>query len=66
MPDPTGAVRVRRCRDRKKRGERLVNIRLTQKEIEKLAARGYVVEPGVSLAAVVEAFLFDLLACRGS
>ena len=66
MPDPTGAVRVRRYRYRKKRGERLVDIRLTQEEIEKLAARGYVVEPGFSLAAVVEAFVSDLLACRGS
>ena len=55
----------KRCRDRKKRGERLVNIRLTQGEIEKLAARGYVVEPGFPLAAVVEAFVSDLLAAGG-
>ena len=57
----TDAVRSKRYRYRKKRGERLVDIRLTQREIEKLAARGYAVEPGVSLAAVVEAFLSDLL-----
>ena len=54
-----------RYRNRKKRGERLVDIRLTQEEIEKLAARGYVVEPGFPLAAVIEAFVSDLLACRG-
>ena len=58
----TAAVRSKRYRNRKKRGERLVDIRLTQEEIEKLAARGYVVEPGFPLAAVVEAFVSDLLA----
>ncbi len=57
----TDGVRSKRYRDRKKRGERLVSIRLTQEEIEKLAARGYVVEPGLSLAAVVEAFVSDSL-----
>jgi hypothetical protein len=61
MPDPTGAARVRRYRNRKERGERLVSIRLTQNEIEKLATRGYAVEPSVSLAAVVEAFISDSL-----
>ncbi len=58
----TAVLRSKRYRYRKKRGERLVDIRLTQEEIEKLAARGYVVEPGVPLAAVVEAFVSDLLA----
>jgi hypothetical protein len=58
----TDAVRSKRYRGRKKRGERLVSIRVTQGEIEKLAARGYVTEPGVSLAAVVEAFVSDSLA----
>jgi hypothetical protein len=62
MSDPTGTARVRRYRNRKKRGEHLVNIRLTQEEIEKLAARGYVTELGVSLASVVEAFIADTLA----
>ena len=42
----TAAVRSKRYRNRKKRGERLVDIRLTEEEIDKLAARGYVVEPG--------------------
>jgi len=52
-----------RYRDPKKRGYRLVpGVRLTEIEIEKLAARGYAVEPGVSLAAVVEAFVSDSLA----
>ena len=57
----TDAIRSKRYRSRKKRGEHLVDIRLTWEEIDKLAARGYAVEPGVSLAAVVEAFLSDLL-----
>ena len=57
----TAAVRSKRYRYRKKRGERLVDIRLIWEEIDKLAARGYAVEPGVSLAAVVEASLSDLL-----
>jgi hypothetical protein len=39
----TAAVRSKRYRNRKKRGERLVDIRLTQEEIEKLAARGYAI-----------------------
>jgi hypothetical protein len=34
------AIRPKRCRDRKKRGERLVSIPVTQGEIEKLATRG--------------------------
>ena len=63
MPDNTAAERSKRYRDRKKRGHRLVSgLRLTTIEIEKLAARGYSVEPGVSLAAVVEAFVSDSLA----
>jgi hypothetical protein len=61
MPDPTGAARVRRYRNRKERVERLASIRVTQGEIEKLATRGYAVEPGVSLAAVVEMFVSDSL-----
>ena len=36
----TDAVRSKRYRYRRKRGERLVDIRLTQQEIDKLAARG--------------------------
>jgi hypothetical protein len=35
--------------------------RLTQREVDKLAACGYVVEPGVPLATVVEAFVSDSL-----
>ena len=58
----TDAVRSKRYRNRKQRGERLVDIRLTQREIDELAAYGYVVEPGVPLAAVVEAFVSDSLA----
>jgi hypothetical protein len=56
------AGRSRRYHSRKKRGERLVSIRLAQEEIEKLAARGYVVEPGLPLGAVVETFISDTLA----
>ncbi len=63
MPDRTTAQRSKRYRDRKKRGYRLVNgLRLTAIDIEKLAARGYEVEPGLSLTAVVEAFVSDSLA----
>jgi hypothetical protein len=40
----------------------LVSIRLTQEEIEKLAARGYLTEPGLPLGAVVETFISDTLA----
>jgi hypothetical protein len=51
MSDRTAAQRSKRYRDRKRRGYRLVGgLRLTEVEIEKLAARGYAVEPGVSLA----------------
>jgi hypothetical protein len=57
----TDTDRSKRNRNRKKRCERLVSIRLTQREIEMLAARGYAVEPRVSLAAVVEAFVSDSL-----
>jgi hypothetical protein len=39
-----------------------VSIRVTQEEIEKLAACGYVVEPGLPLGAVVETFISDTLA----
>ncbi len=63
MPDRTTAQRSKRYRDRKKRGYRLVRgARLTKREIEELAARGYAVEPGFSLTAVVEAFVSDSLA----
>ncbi len=63
MPDRTAAQRSKRYRDRRKRGFCLVRgVRLTEIEIEKLAARGYAVEPGVSLAAVVKAFVSDSLA----
>jgi hypothetical protein len=63
MHDRTAAQRSKRYRDRKRRGYRLVGgLRLTEVEIEKLAARGYAVERGVSLAAVVEAFVSDSLA----
>ncbi len=63
MPDRTTAQRSKRYRDRKKRGYHLLRgVRLSEIEIEKLAARGYAVEPGVSLAAVVEAFVSDSLA----
>jgi hypothetical protein len=65
MPKATSAARARRYRDRKKRGERLVSIRVTQGEIDELATRGYVVEPSVSLAAVVEAFISDSLWAAG-
>ncbi len=62
MPDPTSAQRSKRYRDRKKRGYRLVNgLRLSEIEIENLAARGYAAEPGFSLTAVVEAFVSDVL-----
>jgi hypothetical protein len=56
------AVRSRRYRSRKKRGERLVSIRLAQEEIERLAAHGYTVQPGLPLGAVVETFISDTLA----
>jgi hypothetical protein len=39
-----------------------VSIRLTQEEIEKLAARCYLTEPGLPLGAVVETFISDTLA----
>jgi len=63
MPDRTTAQRSKRYRDRKKRGYRLARgVRLTEIEIEKLAARGYAAEPGFPLSAVVEAFVSDTLA----
>ena len=63
MPDRTASQRSKRYCDRKKRGYRLVRgVRLTEIEIEKLAARGYVVESGFPLSAVVEAFVSETLA----
>jgi hypothetical protein len=57
----TDALRSKRYRSRKKRGERLVSIRLTQREIE--TARGYVVEPGVSLRHDLTGYV---IGCRRS
>jgi len=63
MPDRTTTQRSKRYRDRKKRGYRLARgVRLTEIEIEKLAARGYAVDSGFQLSAVVEAFESDTLA----
>ena len=63
MPDRTTAQRSKRYRARKRQGYRLVHcVRLTETDIEKLAARGYAVEPGFPLSAVVEAFVSDSLA----
>jgi hypothetical protein len=60
--------RVKRHRQRRKRGERMVTIRLTQTEITRLAGIGYGAEPGKpeTLATMVEAFLSDSLAMRGA
>lgn len=62
MPAVPSAPRIRQWRDRKKRGEHLVTIRITDAEIERLKVRGYAVETGFALAAVVEAFVSDSLA----
>ena len=63
---PLSAPRTRRWPDRRKRGERLVTIRLTETEIAKLAGIGYGAEPGKpeTLVTMVEAFLSDALAMR--
>jgi hypothetical protein len=37
-------------------------IHFAQEEIEKLTARGYAVQPGLPLGAVVETFISDTLA----
>ena len=47
---------------RKKRGEHLVTIRISDAEIEHLKARGYAAEIGFALATVVEASASDSLA----
>ena len=62
MPTVPSTPRTRRWRDRKKRGEHLVTIRISDAEIERLEARGYAAETGFALAAVVEAFVSDSLA----
>ena len=60
IPDRTSPGATR---DRKRRGYRLRALRgLTEIEIEKLAARGYAMEPGFALSAVLEAFVSDSLA----
>jgi hypothetical protein len=52
-------TRVKRHRARKRQGDELVTIRITAKDKERLAQRGYEIGPGVSLADMVEAYLSD-------
>jgi hypothetical protein len=60
-------IRMRRSRERKKRGQRLVTIRITDAEINEIKARGYLPDEGdVPLGAAVEAFVSDTLAVEGA